>query len=234
MDLPKHEALFSQIRLSRYVTACNGDGDKAIMLYKYNIQASQAIYPIISILEVGLRNAIDRELTTKFNDGAWLINQRNQFANHPNMVYKDRHGNVIVDHFFTEKLNRAEGKLTYRQIPISHGKLLAELTFGFWVKFFDSNSIKILKGVPLQAFKNKPHIKLAGVHSHLNFIVTVRNRIAHNEPICFNNTGQICLVTLSKYEDNIMEALRWLDTDLHLWATKINFFRPVYNRISSL
>jgi hypothetical protein len=234
MDIAKHELLFSKARLSRYITACKGDTNKAIELYKYNIQASQALYPVISVLEIALRNAIDRQLLNFFKDDNWLITQRNQFANHPNMVYKDNKGNINPDYFFSEKLTKAEKKLRYRGIPVTQGKLLAELTFGFWVKFFDSSSIKILKGAPLQALVNKPSVKLALVHSHLNSIVALRNRISHSEPICFNRSNELCLNTLRKSESDISEALRWIDSDLRIWADKINFFLPVYTRINSL
>ena len=234
MDFPRHELLFSKIRLSRYYNACNGDEEKTITLYKYNILLSQALYPLISVLEVALRNGIDRELAKFYSDNKWLLTQRNQFANHPAMVYKGRDGNIISDHFFTEKLKKAEDKLTFRNIPISHGKLLAELTFGFWVKFFDTSSIKILKGTPLQAFVNKPHIKLASVHSHLNSIVALRNRISHSEPVCFNLSGKLCLETIRKYETNIIEALNWLDTDLGAWSSEINSFSPIYAKIATL
>ncbi len=77
-------------------------------------------------------------------------------------------------------------------------------------------------------------MKLAKVHSHLNSIVNVRNRISHSEPICFNKNGSICLLTLGQYESDILEALRWIDNDLAIWADKMNFFKPVYNRISAL
>lgn len=234
MDFPTHELLFSKIRLSRYLTACGGNQSKALSLYRCNIQASQALYPLISILEVALRNGIDRELTKHFGDSNWLITQRPQFSNHPLLTYKDKYGNPQPDHFFTDKLNKAEDKLRFRGVAITHGKLLAELTFGFWVKFFDTSPIKILKGVPLQAFANKPHIKLASVHSHLNSVVMLRNRISHSEPICFNITGALCLATIQSYEDKIMEALGWVNTDLKAWGEKINFFQPVYNRMAAL
>ena len=200
-------------------------------MYKYNIQVSQALYPLISILEVALRNGIDRALLNHFKDNKWLLTQRHQFAYHPSMVYEDAHGNMRSDSFFAEKLKKAEDKLSRYRVPVTHGKLLAELTFGFWVKFFDANAIKVLRGAPLDAFANKPHKKLSLVHFHLNAIVALRNRIAHNEPICFNNTGNICLTTIESYETNILEALGWLDTDLKEWSNKINFFKPVYNRI---
>lgn len=61
MDIKKHESFFSKERLVRYISACNGNIAKALKLYKYNIQACQTLYPVISVLEVFLRNSIDRE-----------------------------------------------------------------------------------------------------------------------------------------------------------------------------
>lgn len=234
MDLAKHEMLFSKIRLSRYITACNGDACKGMELYKYNIQASQALYPIISVLEVALRNSIDRELTKYYVDPNWLINKRCDFAENPLLVYKDQYGNEKSDFFFREKIEKAENKLKYRRTAISHVKLLAELTFGFWVKFFDTSPIKILKGIPLQAFTNKPGVKLAKIHSHLNSIVMLRNRISHSEPICFDRHGSLCLDTMRQYYFAIEDVLRWLDNDLKVWAEKLNFYKPVMKRISNL
>jgi hypothetical protein len=232
MDFAKHEWLFSASRINRYLIAVGGNPNKALELYKYNIQIAQTLHPLISILEVALRNGIDRALNKHFHDANWLITQRGQFA-HPKMVYKSSRGHVLPDRFFIEKLKKADGKLSSRGIPLTHGKLLAELTFGFWIKFFDSNSIKILKGAPLQAFRHKPKCKLADVHSHLNSIVTLRNRIAHNEPICFNAKGLLCLITIETHEKNIMDALGWIDQDLQIWSGEMNIFRPVFNRICS-
>lgn len=234
MDLAKHELLFSKARLARYISACKGDVNKGLSLYKYNIQASQALYPVISVLEIVLRNSIDRELSKYYKDSNWLMTQRADFAENPFLVYRNSHGKEQSDLFFREKLEKAENKLKYKGSPINHVKLLAELTFGFWVKFFDISPIKILKGVPLQAFTNKPGVKLVKVHSHLNSIVALRNRISHSEPICFDRTGKLCLDTMRQYQFDIEDALRWLDSDLSQWAEKLNFYKPVVIRIASI
>lgn len=76
MDITKHELLFSKSRLTPYLSSCNSDKTKAVKLYKYNIQASQALYPIISILEISLRNGIDKALGNYYNDNLWLINRK--------------------------------------------------------------------------------------------------------------------------------------------------------------
>lgn len=177
MNMTKYELLFSQLRFSRYLNSCNGNAENAISLYKYNIQASQALYPLISVFEVTLRNGIDRVLIKHFRDNNWLLTKRHEFAYHPNMVFKNSRGNIVSDDFFAVRLKKTEARLTHLGIPISHGKLLAELTFGF---------------------------------------------------------GNICLSTIDSYETNVLEALGWLDADLKHWSNKINFFRPVYNRIAEI
>lgn len=162
------------------------------------------------------------------------MTQRADFAENPFLVYKDIHGKEQSDLFFRDKLEKAKNKLKYKGSPVNQVKLLSELTFGFWVKFFDTSPIKILKGVPLQAFTNKPGVKLAKVHSHLNSIVALRNRISHSEPICFDRTGKLCLDTMRQYQSDIEDALRWLDSDLSQWAEKLNFYKPVVIRISGI
>lgn len=234
MELAKFEYFFSKPRLARYISACNGDNNKGLCLYKYNLQASQSLYPLISILEVSLRNGIDRELSKHFDDADWLMNQRSELAEHPKMVKKNSKGDLVPDRYFSIKLKKAEEALRFRKEPINHGRLLTEMTFGFWVKFFDTGPIKILKGVPLQAFANKPGINLTNLHSHLKGILDLRNRISHNEPICFDYKGSLCINTISQYESGICDAINWIDSDLGDWAEKMNFFRPILNRLKLL
>jgi hypothetical protein len=222
MDIAKYEHHFSTSRMSRYINACNGDADKTIRLYNLNIELSQALYPLLSILEIALRNAIDRQLAKYFNDNQWLIRKRNLFATHPGLLFRDKRGKLQPDNFFIDKINNAEGKLHFRGIPVSQGKLLAELTFGFWVKFFDNKSIKILHGAQIRAFQNSPKMPMTQVHSHLNQIVALRNRISHNEPICFNKAGQLCLITIEGYEQHICNALGWINHELKDWSDIFN------------
>jgi hypothetical protein len=154
----------------RYLHACGGGEMKAMQLYNVNIELSQAYYPLISILEVALRNGIDSQLAKYFSDPQWLLTKTGQFVNHPQMTYKNQRGQVKPDYFFRDKIADAEQKLRNRKITITHGKLLAELTFGFWVKFYDASPIKVLKGVQIRAFKNSPKMPMTRVHSHLNQI----------------------------------------------------------------
>lgn len=234
MNFSKCELFFSKERLARFVSACKGDFEKGLTLYRFNLQASQALHPVISIVEVALRNSIDRELAQHFGDINWLLTRRADFADHPGLVFKNRVGKIQPDLFFRNRIMKAEKKLACMRCSVNHVKLLTELTFGFWIKFFDANTIKILKGIPLKIFSNKPGINLTRLHSHLNSIVTLRNRIAHNEPICFDRSGKLCLGTMQQYQLDIEAVLYWLDCELGLWVEKLNFYKPVVLRIGML
>lgn len=234
MDWTKHEEIFSAERMKRYLNACNQQADGAIKLYKYNIQASQTLYPMLSIFEISLRNAVDRAMADFYNDKNWLITKRQQFTSRPKTVNTGSSGLVYRDMYFEDKLNKAENYLHLSNKPVTHGKLLSELMFGFWLKFFDGNSMRALKGAPLNVLINKPGKSVSVVQQHFKSIHLLRNRIAHNESICFNKSGKICLETLANHERKIVEALGWLDIDLKTYSDKLNFYKLIYNRISTL
>ncbi len=64
----------SSPRFNLYLSNTNNDYEKACQLYKVNIELSEAFYPILSILEVCLRNAVNETLKTHFNDSFWFEN----------------------------------------------------------------------------------------------------------------------------------------------------------------
>jgi hypothetical protein len=72
------------------------------------------------------------------------------------------------------------------------------------------------------------------VHSHLNKMVALRNRISHNEPICFNKAGDICLLTVGAYEADINNALGWIDADLKAWSAEFNTVTPLIIKLQEL
>src|SRR5688572_16063977 len=151
MDWARHEEIFSVERMERYLIACNQHADVAIKLYKYNIQASQTLYPILSTFEVSLRNALDRAIADFFADKDWLMSKRAQFADHSLMVQRDSKGMLRPDPYFGNKLMKAEKWLRLSNKTVTHGRLLSEMTFGFWLKFFEGKSIRILQAAPLNA-----------------------------------------------------------------------------------
>lgn len=186
------------------------------------------------MIEVGLRNAVDKALRNYFQNENWLLNKRNEFATHKELVKKNRNGEITIDRYFLEKLEKLEFKYYQREIIITHSKLLSELTFGFWVKFFDRNVIKILKAAPLNAFVNKPRINASLIYKKLNLILHLRNRIAHCEPICFDQNGNISIEELYRYEEYLIEVLQWINPKLYNWTIQINSYNQILERIFKL
>lgn len=62
MDPNAIQKIISSERLSPYLAFHNGNLNDALIHYKTNIEISEAFYPLLSILEIGLRNNIDQQL----------------------------------------------------------------------------------------------------------------------------------------------------------------------------
>lgn len=65
------ENAFSQARLKKYRDAFGGDLSKALKLYRLNIKLSEKFYCALNILEIVLRNAINRHYINLFGDNDW-------------------------------------------------------------------------------------------------------------------------------------------------------------------
>ena len=58
MKFQYFEDAFSVDRMGKYVSACNGDTRRAMMLYRCNLRLSQEMFTLVSCFEVTLRNRI--------------------------------------------------------------------------------------------------------------------------------------------------------------------------------
>ena len=179
MKYKDFEKIMSQKRMNRYLTACKGDTRKAMTLYRYNLQLSQEAFTIISCFEVALRNAIDANLTA-FLGAEWLKDSimGNGIFTNPTMFKSFD----IINHAY----NKLRSSGSY-----SHSKLLAEMEFGVWKYMFSPIQYRLTGRRLLRIFPNKarstPEIQYnhSYVFNELDKINTLRNRIAHHEPVCF-------------------------------------------------
>lgn len=69
------ERIISKERLEPYLKFNKNDLFKAIDHYKSNILISESFYPLLAVLEIGLRNSVDYQLTKRFNDNEWYDNK---------------------------------------------------------------------------------------------------------------------------------------------------------------
>ena len=205
------ERIISQERLEPYLKRHNNDLTKALYHYKCNILFSQAFYPILAVLEVGLRNSIDYQMTLKFNDERW-------YDNHEYIK--------IASRFHIDRISQARTNIMSEKKEITSGRIISELAFGFWTSMFDVKFEKTLWKNLRLAFPNCPKNirKRKTMSAKFNAIRKLRNRVFHHEAITWN------LNVLHNYKNDIIEGLNWLDKDLVKWASELNNVDEVINK----
>lgn len=190
-------------RFNVYLAKTNSDFDKAYRLYKANIELSEAFYPILSVLEISLRNAIHGTLKNHFQDEYWFKNK---------LPVK-----------FLPFISEATQKLTAQRKNITADRIIAELNFGFWNRLFNRNYTALLWKPLRLIFKNTPkHLRQRDTIADALFrIRTLRNRIYHYEPI-FGN-----LQDIENLYNEMLNFLTWLDNDLPKLLTDIDRFNDI-------
>lgn len=223
MKFQKTQSLLSTQRIDRYYVATGNSKPKAVKLYKANLKIAQSFHPLLGILEVILRNKINTILTAHFVDSDWIINQKMGFMNDPSLRHHDRRTNKIVtNNYLKSSVEKTEQRMRKLRIPISSGKIIADQSLGFWTDLFEVHHYRLLRGRPIQIFNHIPsgHGR-SDVTLRLNKIRQFRNRINHNEPICFNGIN-IDFSYVEEIYNSILEILSWIDPDLIFWITDID------------
>ena len=175
MKYEEYEKALSVPRIGKYRLACKGDKNKALMLYRYNIKLCQKFYGVLGVLEVALRNAVNEHFKAQLCDSNWLVAQAQGgfLINYQDSIFKER-----------DKLRN--------NCKYTHDKLVASLTLGVWTFMFSRNCYKNSGKTLLRIFPNKMRgLNQRDIYSDLDKIRAFRNRIAHHEPLCFDNVGTI-------------------------------------------
>lgn len=109
--------LLTAERLSSYLHACDEDISRSLRLYEWNMSAGSAVVATTGTVEVIVRNAIDRQLLS------WVRRKGHQ----------DWIGVLPLDQRGRDDVAKARSRATLRgRRPEEHGRVVAELSFGFW------------------------------------------------------------------------------------------------------
>jgi hypothetical protein len=170
--------------------------------YQANLVMSKQSYIPLSILEVSLRNSIDALLTHKVSED-W----------HKDETFLTRDSSF--------KIKQAIELLERRRESISKHKIIAELSFGFWVNLFKKPYDKKLRINDLRKiFPNLPPktVKLINrerIYKELNHIRNFRNRVFYYEKVVNKNNYN----TIFK---EINEILKYFDSDIYEFSNNMN------------
>lgn len=169
--------------------------DKALALYRWNVELSGALYWNLATSEVVVRNAVDDALSAVHGPD-WPWSRAFNFS-------------------LNRKGKEALGLAISRSASHSTGKVMAELTLGFWEKMFRASFDGAIWNHHLhRVFPNlrEPNVQTARaeIASHLDSIRMLRNRIAHHEPLLHMNVQIALNCSHQLVEMRCKETAAWL------------------------
>ena len=188
---------FSTARMERYRTAREGNHSLAAHDYAHNLRLAQAIMPMLNVLEVATRNGIDHRLKQLYGRGDWWT----CWAADPTFKWQN------------QEIAKALIKLGKRRERAHPDKVIAELTFGFWVSLFNSTLQPALWKSLRLVFAHCPKHRRQRrtISACLNQARDLRNRIFHHEPLLWLAPD---LITQHDIAAGIIE---WIDPNLCRW-----------------
>ena len=197
--------------MERYFILYPNDESRAVKHYQSNIKLTEAFYTSLSVLEVALRNALSRELKTMTGRDDWYA----IFANTPGLTNLNKY------------ITQATKQIAGRHEQITTSKIIAELTLGFWVSLLNAEYERLLWKDLRRAFPYIPKKdrKRKNVSAPLNRFRSFRNRVFHNESICWN------MKKVQEIHDELLLVLEWINKDLPEWLTEIDRFENVQEQI---
>lgn len=223
MEYQKLEYYLSQPRLDRFLIATGNSKSKAQKLYKINLRVSQSFYPILNLFEIFFRNIANYQVSSHFANPNWIIAEKNGFMSNPSLS--------ASRFFLKNSVSKAEKAIRRKGGIITSGKIVAEQSFGFWTSLFDTHHYRLIGGVVIHCFPNKPpHVNRNILNQKLNKIREFRNRVYHNEPICFNG-NTIDFTEAITIRNEIYELLEWIDSDL---TNYVDYFDGINTKISMI
>lgn len=196
--------LLSHERL-RALTTLTGSSEAAIELHQETLRLGVALMHVTATVEIALRNSVAENLAHHFGVANWLTQTPVAFrwreperkkielaldsarrAEYAKMSQAAKAG--LDDLAYpngrppnTSHLQRAKDRR--KRIPVSEGKVMAEMTFYFWKRLYGPEYDQTLWRTTLKrTFPNKK-ISRAEIASHLEQIYQSRNRLAHHEPV---------------------------------------------------
>lgn len=150
-SLPTHATIVEinrflhPVRMAPYLAKCRNDPRLTLELYRWNVQLAAAFQEVLAITEVTMRNSIDAQLRTwnaaqpshpqtgvLYNEN-WLdaaARPLNGLVGNAKRAARDRSIEADADR---ASLHPRKGD------PPTHDDVLAQITFGVWLKLLPSN-----------------------------------------------------------------------------------------------
>lgn len=193
-------------RLATYVRAAGGDVDRAVDLYLWNAAVAGALWEVLGHVEVVLRNVLHDALTVRHQrrgrTGQWYDDPGRELSQHAR-----------------DDITRAKQRLQRAGAPLLPGKIVAELSFGFWrfllARRYTANLWPALRpALPYLPGTDRRLLEAPVARLHV-----LRNRVAHHEPLLAEPLPDRYTDLLDVVEFVHPQLRSWLDTHNHVLTT---------------
>lgn len=188
------DAWLSPGRLHTYLQLAGSDHDRALTLYSWNCDLAGACARDLGHLEVAIRNSYNQALIQNYPDWIWSYRPSPQgpvnspiFDNSHHQVTNNKLSDLhrlnkgALSSLFNARKKAGVDHANLGHSNIPEGKILANLTFGFWSFLTEPLRANILWN---QALGNIPGIpSRAWIHTRMLELAKLRNRVAHMEPL---------------------------------------------------
>jgi hypothetical protein len=187
-DGPWLEQWLSAPRLQRYLDEAGQNRIKALALYDWNARASAAVLRDLAHFEVALRNAYDRALTGATPPGYahWTFAATVVF---PPLYRTKRARDRASSSVDVNRKSRGIIETAVRDAggpSAPPGKVIANLTFGFW-RYLSSKAHEKGLWVPYLHTAFPPKTSRSDVDARVGRLHDLRNRVAHHEQLLSTN-----------------------------------------------
>lgn len=220
------EELLSHDRLQGFRLKAGANTDRDLLgRYLHNVAISMALYPHLHALEVVLRNRIftaverdhpiDRDRGDLYRDfPCWLDATPAVLTENHQPEIERAKADVRKD------LRRrfGSGRESQNRQMLTPGRLVAKLTFAFWVYLFDSEYIGAGRGqqgilwprYSRAVFPGRDDPGVVDVRKMLRRLLVVRNRVMHYERIAPWQDYESSALRPERVRDDILQLLEWM------------------------
>lgn len=204
VDLPTLTLLLSPERLGA-LQALTGNVRTAIELHQETLRLGAMMMNVIASIEIALRNAICENLGQHFGRPGWLLmppppfqwheSERRKIADALDSARRSEYAKLLPDEkqaldtpAFPQGRpanlsHMARVRARREHIPVSDGKIIAELTFYIWKRLCGPDYEHSLWRPTLKRVFPDKKVKRSAVADHLEDLYQARNRLAHHEPV---------------------------------------------------
>jgi hypothetical protein len=184
----------------------------AIAIYMWNIALCEALYPTLQTFEILFRNALNSKLSDERGTSKWYLDST-----------------TLLWPAEANRVTKALSELELAKKPDDAARVVAELTFGFWVDLYKDVYLKSIVHPTIKSVfpniqpKQRTH---QFVQKRLQQVRNLRNRVFHHEPIWHWRD-------LPDQHKELVEAINWINRR-QAWFTISNGYACWRSRLFRL